>query len=136
MSLLARLSGTIRHFTPTPTFLSVFPTTPLATLSQQRFYRRHTYETLSHPHGTGRSVQTTGDRATQAYFRLRDVVQESKLREIVRAQDRFERSTDKRRRKRKEKEWKAYMRVVKKRVAVAFDLKNRTTTAKRLYDDI
>ncbi|KAI8591280.1 hypothetical protein BDZ88DRAFT_412000 [Geranomyces variabilis] len=103
---------------------------------QARAYRRHTFETLVHEGGSGRSVMTYADKAAQAYFRLRDVVQESRLRETVRAQERFERNSDKRRRKKKEKQWKAYMRVVRKRVQVAWDLKNRTARQKEVYEDI
>ncbi|KAJ3152424.1 hypothetical protein HDU86_005604 [Geranomyces michiganensis] len=105
-------------------------------LQQSRSYRRHTFETLVHEGGSGRSVMTYADKAAQAYFRLRDVVQESRLRETVRTQERFERNCDKRRRKKKEKQWRTYIRVVKKRVQVAWDLKNRTLRQKEVYEDI
>ncbi|TPX72631.1 hypothetical protein SpCBS45565_g00188 [Spizellomyces sp. 'palustris'] len=127
-----------------PPLISTFnaPSHRLAALTlsnqadQNRSYRRHTFDTLNHSTGQGRSVRVTAVNPTQAYFKLRDIIQESRLNELVRSQERFERNTDKRRRKRKEKEWRTYMRHVKKQVQIAFDLQNRTKIEKETYKDI
>ena len=73
----------------------------------------------------GRSVTVSRNTPAIAYARLKVILDESKVRQTVRAQERFERKTDRRRRKRDEREWKAYMKVVKQRVDVAWNLKQR-----------
>ncbi|KAJ3017624.1 hypothetical protein HKX48_003448 [Thoreauomyces humboldtii] len=157
MSLLSRLPGSLivslSHLRPPSSFASLLPRQAAATFpttlssssssspfplqhSQSRGYKPHTWDKEDRFGDRGRSVRCVGDRATQAYFRLRDIVQESKLREQVRLQERFERNPEKRRRKRKEKEWRTYMKVVKKRVQIAFDLKKRTAIERENYNDI
>lgn len=69
----------------------------------------------------------TGSSPIPAYNRLREILQESKFREVVKNQERFERPCDIRRRKRKEKEWKYFMNHVRQKVNHAFQKKKWDT---------
>jgi hypothetical protein len=57
-----------------------------------------------------------------AYSKLRNILQESKVRETVKFQERFERRHDKKKRKRNAAEWRQYMAFLKKQVQMAKDL--------------
>ena len=59
------------------------------------------------------------------YFRLRRILEDSNAHGIVRYQARFERKHDKKRRKRKEKEFRIFVNHVKTQVKKAFDLERR-----------
>ncbi|KAI8821383.1 uncharacterized protein EV422DRAFT_506071 [Fimicolochytrium jonesii] len=128
LHILQRLRQSPSHPSPLPPTSTSSP----ALLSQRRTYRPHTTAEDSQ----GRSIRTIPDRPTQAYARLRDVIQESRLRETVRAQERFERNPDRKRRKRKEKEWRLYLAHVRKKVQIAFHLKTRSALEKQNYKDI
>lgn len=116
------LSNKIIHFTKTTNSL-IF----------SRFYRKHTWQFGEE--SIGRSVKVTGN-PNRAYALLRDIVNESKLRMVVRAQQRFESKPDKRRRKRKDQDWEKYMNGVKKNVIKAFELKHKTEIEKRNYREL
>ncbi|KAJ3190188.1 hypothetical protein HDU85_000479 [Gaertneriomyces sp. JEL0708] len=61
---------------------------------------------------------------------------ESNIRSIVRSQERFEKKSDKRRRKKAESEWRVFVKSVRKRVRVAYELKKRTREEIKGYDAI
>lgn len=102
-------------------------------LSQSRNYRKHTWQFSDED--SGRSVKVTGN-PNRAYANLRNIVNESHLRATARAQMRFESKPDKRRRKRKDKDWATYMAGVKSNVKKAFELKNRTESEKKNYNEL
>ncbi|KAI8813653.1 hypothetical protein BJ742DRAFT_789054 [Cladochytrium replicatum] len=86
-------------------------------------------------HSKGRSIVCSSNPAG-AYSGLQRVLEESKVRAVVRYQERFEKPSEKRRRKKREMWWRTYMRFVKEQVQVAQDLKLRTKIAKQTYDNI
>ncbi|KAJ3394528.1 Flap-structured DNA-binding and RNA-binding protein [Lobulomyces angularis] len=88
-----------------------------------RGYRGHISD--NRDFSLGRSIKVKGTNITQAYFDLKRVLEESKVRETVRYQERFERPTDKRRRKKKESNFRQYMKHMKKQITLAHDLKKR-----------
>jgi hypothetical protein len=93
----------------------------LFNLSQQRAYKPHSLEAqLSgrKQSSVGRSIFVNWSVA-HAYMELRNVLQESKVRETVRHQMWFESKHDKRRRKRKEAEWRMYKIYMKEQIAIA-----------------
>jgi hypothetical protein len=109
-------------------------TSPIsAILSQSRNYRKHNWQFGDED--AGRSVKVTGN-PNRAYANLRNIVNESRLRATARAQMRFESKPDKRRRKRKDKDWATYMAGVKSNVKKAFELKNRTESEKKNYKQL
>ncbi|KAH9246550.1 hypothetical protein BASA81_015897 [Batrachochytrium salamandrivorans] len=71
-----------------------------------------------------------------AYFYLRKVLNESNFRSLVKGQERFESNPDKRRRKRKERDWAIYMLEVRRQSRQAMDLARRTQQEKNQYRDI
>jgi hypothetical protein len=72
----------------------------------------------------------------RAYAQLRDILNESKVRETIRLQSRFEPKPIKRRRKRKENDWNIYMSGVKRNVLRAFELKSRTELETKTYQQL
>ena len=80
----------------------------------------------------GRSFRVTSN-SNFAFKSLRDLLNESNLRQTVRLQQRFESKPDKRRRKRKENDWRLYLEGVKRNVKKALDLKTRTQEESKNY---
>jgi hypothetical protein len=97
-----------------------------------RTYRKHT---MNPTQDLGRSVKVTGN-PNRAYAQLRDIINESKVRETVRLQRRFEPNPIKRRRKRKEADWMVYMNGMKRKVLKAFELKTRTELEQQNYKQL
>ncbi|KAJ3218196.1 hypothetical protein HDU67_006458 [Dinochytrium kinnereticum] len=73
---------------------------------------------------------------TAAYFKLKTVLQESRVREMARYQERFERNHDRKRRKQKQAEWRKYLAFVKSQVSEAKDLSFRAYLERKTYQDI
>ncbi|KAJ3028493.1 UNVERIFIED_CONTAM: hypothetical protein HDU68_001561 [Siphonaria sp. JEL0065] len=71
---------------------------------------------------TGRSVPVRGLSPAVAYFQLKEILNESKVRATVRAQEWHESNPEKRRRKRKQSDWRKYLEHVKAQVILAKDL--------------
>ena len=67
---------------------------------------------------------------------LRDIINESKLRDIVRAQQRFVSKPDKKRARRKANDWSAYLSGVKRQVKRALELQTKTATEKKNYTQL
>ena len=81
-----------------------------------------------------RSVQVTANKPINyAYTVLKNVLRDCNVRGQVRMQSRFESNPSKRRRLRREREWKAYLAGMKIQVSKAFDLKNRYLWAALRY---
>ncbi|KAJ3135017.1 hypothetical protein HK100_003154 [Physocladia obscura] len=78
---------------------------------------------------TGRSVPVRHQSASTAYFNLKRILDESKVRET----EYFEPRPEKRRRKRKQSDWRKYMEFVKEQVILAKDLARRSRIAKKTY---
>ncbi|KAI8842558.1 peptidase family S49-domain-containing protein [Chytridium lagenaria] len=85
-----------------------------------RFYRVH--PNPKPETSQGRSVSAHGIPVSMAYFKLKSVLQESRVRDVARYQERFERNHDKKRRKTKQAEWRKYLAHVKSQVSKAKDL--------------
>ncbi len=96
-------------------------------LTQMRGYRAHALiqdDRISR----GRSIAVQGKAGApelNAYSRLRNVLTESKVRDIVRSQERHERKHDEKRRKKKEKLFRDYLQFMKKKIDLAYDLKKK-----------
>ncbi|KAI8908580.1 hypothetical protein EDD86DRAFT_208027 [Gorgonomyces haynaldii] len=100
----------------------------------KRFFRKHTWDTLK---PAGRSVQVhQGLNANQAYFQLKRILEENRVRETVYRQEYFEPNPVKRQRKRKERDWRMYLAQVNVRIKKALFLKGRTEEEKRFYKEI
>ncbi|KAI9101020.1 hypothetical protein DFS34DRAFT_612918 [Phlyctochytrium arcticum] len=133
MSLLSRIG--LRPLRPAAISMFQVPAVsscpnPL-TMLFSRAYRKEIVTSESQ----GRTMKVSRD-SLYAYSMLRNVLDESKAKSLVRAQGRFEPNPDKRRRKKREREWKIYMQHVKKQVQIAYDLKTRTQIERRNYDHI
>lgn len=98
------------------------------TILQSRNYKAHT---VFNSGITGRSVPVKGRNVAGAYAQLREILSESKVRDVVRAQERHERVHDKKRRIKKQKLFDDYLVFMKKKVELAFDLKRRTEQENR-----
>ncbi|KAJ3335852.1 hypothetical protein HDU83_009839, partial [Entophlyctis luteolus] len=96
------------------------PRTPLLLLLR-RAYRPHT-PPLSSSRNTGRSVPVQSLTPAPAYFQLRQILFESRVRDLVRYQEFHEPAPEKRRRKRKQADWRKYIEYVKAQVVLAKDL--------------
>ncbi|KAI8925544.1 hypothetical protein BC831DRAFT_460412 [Entophlyctis helioformis] len=102
---------------------------------QVRWYKKHMNESLSY--SSGRTVVVKGSASpTVAYFRLRAVLEEANFRSLVKSQERFESNPDKRRRRRKEKDWAVYMAELRRQSRLAVDLRDRHKTEMANYKDI
>ncbi|KAI8617010.1 hypothetical protein BC830DRAFT_145983 [Chytriomyces sp. MP71] len=136
LSGLSRLSATLSASTPsafTPASFSFNST--LWSYQQVRPYRPHTPP--QHPEKSfGRSVPVRGYSPAFAYFQLKDILVQSKVRETVRYQEWHESNPEKRRRKRKQADWRSYMEFVKKQVVLAKDLAKREKLERENYKDI
>ncbi|KAI9366908.1 hypothetical protein DFJ73DRAFT_772056 [Zopfochytrium polystomum] len=134
---LLRSARSILLTTPTtalPHTLSPTPSPPF-TAAFSRAYRSHMApRSNTEPHG--RSVPVSGKGVAMAYFRLREILNESEVRQTVRYQERFERNHDRMRRKRREADWRVYMAHVKKQVGLAKELDLRKRIARKNYDEI
>ncbi|EGF83347.1 hypothetical protein BATDEDRAFT_85865 [Batrachochytrium dendrobatidis JAM81] len=108
--------------------------TPVNITHSSRGFKKHMGESL--PQSAGRSVVVKGTNSTQAYFQLRRILEESNFRALVRGQERFESNPDKRRRKRKERDWAIYMAELRRQTAQARDLTKRHEREKEHYRDI
>ncbi|TPX33100.1 hypothetical protein SmJEL517_g03919 [Synchytrium microbalum] len=97
-----------------------------------RHYRVHMPTTESR----GRSVAVKSNSVTQAYYKLKSILDESKVRQTVRYQERFERKHDRKRRKLGETHWRKYMSYVKGSVKKAWSLKRRTLLEEQTYRDL
>ncbi|KAI9332663.1 hypothetical protein BDR26DRAFT_869121 [Obelidium mucronatum] len=100
-----------------------------------RAYSPHRPQLLTY-RNVGRSVPVRGLSPALAYFQLKEILAESKVRETVRFQEWFESKPDKRRRKRKEADWRKYLEHVKQQVVLAQDLAWREKVDKQNYIDI
>ena len=96
---------------------------PSPAITTIRSYRAHVIDNSEH--SLGRSVVVQGINANRAYNNLNRTLKNCRLLEIVRYQQTFEKPSDKRRRKRKESQFKGFMRVMKKQVDLAHDLRKR-----------
>ncbi|TPX75539.1 hypothetical protein CcCBS67573_g03208 [Chytriomyces confervae] len=112
---------------PPSMFSMVMPTLASTAINsmQTRSYRPHTPPMLSFKN-TGRSVPVRGLSASFAYFQLKEILNESKVRETVRFNEWHERKHDKKRRKRKQADWRKYLEFVKEQVVLAKDLDKRS----------
>ena len=97
---------------------------------QVRTYRKHVW--MFSDEDQGRAFRVSGN-SNFAYKSLRDLLNESNLRQTVRQQQRFESKPDKRRRKRKEGDWRLYLEGVKRNVRKALDLKDKTEEERKHY---
>lgn len=88
-----------------------------------RFFKSHRIQNFTN---TGRSVTVKGSNVVGAYAQLRDILNESKVRDVVRAQQRHERTHDKKRRIKKQRLFDDYLGFMKKKVELAYDLKRKT----------
>lgn len=92
----------------------------------QQYYKEELSLTLQRQRTFCRSVQVTANKPINyAYTVLKNVLRDCNVRGQVRMQSRFESNPSKRRRLRREREWKAYLAGMKIQVSKAFDLKNR-----------
>ena len=98
--------------------------------NQVRNYRKHVW--MFSDEDQGRSFRVTNN-SNFAYKSLRDLLNETNLRMVVRQQQRFESKPDKRRRKRKEDDWKCYLEGVKRNVRKAMELRDKTREEKKHY---
>jgi hypothetical protein len=108
-------------------FLNVFRSLSI------RGYRKHSW--IHADQDLGRSVKVLGN-PNRAYAQLRDIINESRVRETVRLQSRFEPNPIKRRRKRKENDWNIYMSGMKRNVLKALELKTRTELEQKNYQQL
>ncbi|KAH6563370.1 hypothetical protein BASA50_007520 [Batrachochytrium salamandrivorans] len=115
------------------TYISLFRS-PVCIAHSNRGFKQHMNETFTH--SAGRSVVVKGSSSMSAYFYLRKVLNESNFRSLVKGQERFESNPDKRRRKRKERDWAIYMLEVRRQSRQAMDLARRTQQEKNQYRDI
>lgn len=94
---------------------------------QRRWMSKRVEETvLGIAQTTGRIVDATGPPYSQPMARLRDIVNAANLREITRRNKEYEKPHDKRRRKLSEKEHRYFLRVMRERVRLAYNLKRRS----------
>ncbi|KAI9012987.1 hypothetical protein BC832DRAFT_275460 [Gaertneriomyces semiglobifer] len=130
--LLARFRGmqNISTFSPTASLVRRCPNQ-----TQTRLYTRHTWHTQQVYGLTSPSIRVTSSPAV-AFRQLRAMTDESNIRSIVRSQERFEKKSDKRRRKKAESEWRVFVKSVRKKVRVAYELKKRTREEIKGYDAI
>ncbi|KAJ3302718.1 hypothetical protein HDV03_004603 [Kappamyces sp. JEL0829] len=84
----------------------------------------------------GRSVNVARKNVNKAYLDLKKVLDACNVRDTVYMQKRFESKPMRKRRKRREREWKAYLEGMKVQVKKAFDLKNRSAAQKQHYEQI
>ncbi|KAI9020501.1 hypothetical protein DFJ74DRAFT_769188 [Hyaloraphidium curvatum] len=84
---------------------------------------------------TGRIVDVEGSYP-HAVSRLNRVVAGNKIRDIHRRNREYEKPHDKRRRKLAEKEHRYFLRVMRERVRLAYNLKRRVEAARRNYVEI
>ena len=99
--------------------------------NQRRWMSRRVEETvLGISQDSGRTIDVKGGGLNYAMMRLRDVVEKAKLREITRRNTEFEKPHDKRRRKLAEKEHRYYLRVMRERVRLAYNLKRRLVSGR------
>ena len=97
-------------------------------LQQICHYRAHVLN-LQDTVSRGRSIAVPAKRDVggdlAAYARLRNILNESKIRDIVRSQSRHERKHDEKRRKKKEKLFNEYLGFMKKKIDLAYELKRK-----------
>ncbi|KAJ3276237.1 hypothetical protein HDV01_005685 [Terramyces sp. JEL0728] len=98
-----------------------------------RGYKKQIWQTA--PVSLGRSV-IVDKNVNQAYNELRNILNESNVRKVVRSQQRFESFHDKKKRLRKERDWGVYLAAVKKNVKVALHMKQRSADEKQNYDHL
>ncbi|KXS19597.1 hypothetical protein M427DRAFT_29025 [Gonapodya prolifera JEL478] len=82
----------------------------------------------------GRSILVQSDNPVTAYMKLREVVDSSRLRDIVRRQREYEKPTDFRRRKKKEAKHRFFLRVLSEKVRLAHLLKKRWVSRRGVRD--
>ncbi|KAJ3293428.1 hypothetical protein HK104_004463 [Borealophlyctis nickersoniae] len=116
-----------------PTSSSIYP---VLSSMPCRYYRRHMWHVTPPPGNVGRSVAVKGGNPLQAWNRLRQILDESKIRETAKRQERFERNHDKKRRRAREIEWRWVKLKVSEQVKMAYDLKRRMEQEKANYKDI
>jgi hypothetical protein len=120
--------------TSTSTTTTSIPAPP----ATARTFKTHVHDTMHSSYG--RSVTcNNGNTSTSIVFaasNLRRILAEGRVRETVRAQSRFERNHDRKRRLRKERDWATYLRHVRTRVQEAWDMKKQSDLARRHYQDI
>jgi hypothetical protein len=74
----------------------------------------------------------TANTANRAYFKLRSSLIESKVRETVKLQSRFESNPRRRRRKENEAQWRIYFEEIQKKVRAGLNLKHRMESEQRI----
>ncbi len=85
----------------------------------------------------GRSVVVNNNNGVaQAYAKLRDILNESKVRETVRYQQYFERKHDLKRRKKNEALFRHYLVFMQKNIKRANDLKKKNQIEQNNYEPI
>ncbi len=89
-----------------------------------RHYKAHLPGALSKSCGRSVVCRTVNNPST-AYNELRSILKDANVRQTVRYQERFERPTDMRRRKKKESKFRIYMAHMKKQIRMAYGLKRR-----------
>jgi hypothetical protein len=92
-------------------------------LYQYRSFRKH--KDVDGDSEIGRSVNVKKLNVNRAYGDLRKILMECKVKDTVFQQKRFESNPMRRKRKRREREWKSYLAGMKTQVKKAFDLKTR-----------
>jgi ribosomal protein S21 len=97
---------------------------PLSCRFQQTAqYRAHIPHQFNE--SAGRTVVVKNGNVADATFNLRSILIESRIKETSKYQERFERPTDKRRRKKKMAKYKQYVQFMKGQVGLAYNLKQR-----------
>jgi hypothetical protein len=118
--------------------LAASRTGPSTPATNHRTFKTHIPDTLHSSYG--RSVTcNNGSTSTSIVFaasNLRRILAGGRVRETVRAQARFERNHDRKRRLRQERDWATYLRHVRTRVQEAWDMKKSSDLARRHYQDI
>jgi ribosomal protein S21 len=71
----------------------------------------------------GRSILVMNNSPIQAWATLKNIIQKSNLRSTIKAQERFEKPHDMRRRKKRERLWRVYRQHVDEMVRKAISLK-------------
>jgi hypothetical protein len=105
-------------------------------LAQTRGYKKHMGDcNLAPPAGRSFAVEGRGKfgstNPNRAYFALKKLIQEGRIRETVKLQSRFESNPKKRRRKAKEAQWRTYYDEVQARVRKGLHMRQRNEEERR-----
>lgn len=108
---------------------NTFPAFNTASFNQQRHFRKHTHVDTDLELGRSFNVRG-GRRLPQAYSSLKKLLFECKVRDQVRLQSRFESNPARKKRKRRERIWNAYLEGMRNQLKKGVDLRNRYVTRK------